>query len=158
MIKTYQYRIYPTYSQRQTFEKQLEACQVLYNQALAMRKEAYEHSGETLTYNKQSKMLTQLRQKSAFWTSAHCGILQDALRRLDKAYKAFFRRVKKGEKPGFPRFKGKGRYRSMTYFCLSAELIRSAKGRLAHVVVPKIGQVKIRLMIARTLSSSSRSQ
>jgi len=61
MFTAYQYRVYPTYSQRQTFEKQLEACQTLYNQALAMRKEAYEQKGEPPTYNKQAGMLTQLR-------------------------------------------------------------------------------------------------
>ena len=44
---------------------------------------------------------------------AHC--LQDVLRRLDKSFKAFFRRVKTGENPGYPRFKGRGWYKSFTY-------------------------------------------
>ena len=57
----------------------------------------------------------------------HSDVLQDALRRLDKAYKAFFRRVKTGDKPGFPRFKGEGRYRSMTFSHLAKRLIRNVR-------------------------------
>ncbi len=115
MITTYQYRIYPTTKQRQTFESNLEACQNLYNQALNQRKEAYEQTGKGLTYFAQVNQLTPFRREFPFWASLHIDILQDTLRRLDKAYKAFFRRVENGENPGFPRFKGKGRYRSFTY-------------------------------------------
>ena len=66
------------------------------------------------------------------------------MRRLDKAYKAFFRRAKNGEAPGFPRFKGEGRYRSMTFSHLSTQLIREVRRKFAKVVVPKIGHLKIR--------------
>ena len=59
-------------------------------------------------------MLTVERKNGNFnGIYAHC--LQDVLRRLDKSYKAFFRRVKAGEEPGYPRFKGKGWYKSFTY-------------------------------------------
>ena len=71
-------------------------------------------------------------------------MLQDALRRLDKAYKAFFCRIKKGEEPGFPRFKGEGRYRSMTFSHLAKRLIRNVDRKYARVVVPKVGHLKIR--------------
>ena len=145
MVKTYQYRIYPTQAQANTLKTWLGACRNIYNQALAWRKHAYEQKGKPVSYIQQANALTPLRGGSPFWSSLHSDALQDTLRRLDKAYKAFFRRVKKGEKPGFPRFKSKGRYRSMTYSHLSVKLIRSARGRLAHVIIPKIGQVKIRL-------------
>jgi putative transposase len=85
-----------------------------------------------------------LRKESPFFAGIHIDILQDALRRLDKAYKAFFRRVNNGEKPGYPRFKGVGRYRSMTFSHLSKTLICEIGGRLARVVVPKLGKVKMR--------------
>ena len=119
MVKTYQYRIYPTTKQRKRLETILEACQTLYNQALAMRKQAYQKHGEPLSYKIQANHLTPLRQASCFWSSIHIDVLQDTLRRLDKAYQAFFRRAKAGQDPGFPRFKGKGRYRSMTFSHLS---------------------------------------
>ena len=144
MIKTYQYRIYPTAKQRLTLESILEACQTLYNQALHMRKKVYEKHGESQSYKTQANYLTPLRQESGFWSAIHIDVLQDTLRRLDKAYQAFFRRVKKGEEPGFPRFKGKGRYRSMTFSHLSKQLVRNIRRRMARVVVPKIGHVAIR--------------
>jgi putative transposase len=157
MRKTYQYRIYPTKAQTKTLETCLDACQNLYNQALAWRKDAYEQNGDSIPYGTQQAALTPLRKTSAFWTSLHIDILQDTLRRLDKAFDGFFRRVKAGEKAGYPRFKGKGRYRSITYSHFSKTLIRGiaggevsrgartrSAGRLARLVVPKLGQVKIR--------------
>jgi putative transposase len=42
-------------------------------------------------------------------------VLQNVAVRVDLAFKAFFRRVKAGEKPGYPRFKGRNRYDSFTY-------------------------------------------
>ena len=143
MVKTYQYRIYPTTKQRKTLDAILEACQTLYNQALAMRKQTYEKHGESLSYKIQANHLTPLRQESCFWSSIHIDVLQDTLRRLDKAYQAFFRRAKAGQDPGFPRFKGKGRYRSMTFSHLSKQLIRNVQKRMARIVVPKIGHVAI---------------
>lgn len=93
MVKTFQYRIYPTKEQTQTLETQLEASKNIYNQALAWRRSAYEENGESVTYNTQQATLTPLRSEKPFWTSLHIDILQDTLRPLDKAYKAFFRRV-----------------------------------------------------------------
>ena len=144
MVKTCQYRIYPTTKQRQTLDAILEACQTLYNQALAMRKQAYEKHGESLSYKIQASYLTPLRQASCFWSSIHIDVLQDTLRRLDKAYQGFFRRATAGQDPGFPRFKGKGRYRSMTFSHLSKQLIRNVRKRMGRIVVPKIGHVAIR--------------
>ena len=154
MLITYQYRIYPTTKQRKTLETILEGCQTLYNQALAMRKQAYEKfrsensryagHGESLSYKIQANHLTPLRQESCFWSSIHIDVLQDTLRCLDKAYQAFFRRAKAGQDPGFPRFKGKGRYRSMTFSHLSKKLIRNVRKRMARIVVPKIGHIAIR--------------
>ena len=144
MVKTYQYRIYPTKAQTQTLETQLDACRNIYNQALAWRKDTYEQKGKSVSYVQQANALTPLRGGSTFWSSLHSDVLQDTLRRLDKGYKAFFRRVKKGETPGYPRFKGQGRYRSMTYSHLSKNLIREISGRLARLIVPKMGKVKIR--------------
>jgi len=61
MIATYQYRIYPTTKQRRQFEENLDACRMLYNQALAQRKECYEKMGKGMTYLKQANQSTPLR-------------------------------------------------------------------------------------------------
>ena len=101
VIKTYQYRIYPTTKQRLTLETWLDGCQTLYNQALAMRIKASKEMGKSISYNSQARMLTELRSQSTFWNGLHIDILQDVLRRLDKAYDAFYRRLKKVKNQGF---------------------------------------------------------
>ena len=143
MKTTYQYRIYPTMKQHKALKVWLDACRTLYNQALDMKKQAYDKREENITYKTQAAYLTTLRNVSQFWQNKHCDVLQDTLRRLDKAYQAFFVRVEKGEEPGFPRFKGEGRYRSMTFSHLSKRLIRNIRKRMARIVVPKIGHVAI---------------
>ena len=144
MIKTYQYRIYPTIKQANKLFTWLEMLRNLYNQALAWRKNVYSTAGESVSWIVQADALPDLKQASASFASLHSDVLQDALRRLDKAYQAFFDRVKNGEAPGFPRFKGERRYRSMTFSHLSKQLIRNIRKRMARLVVPKLGHIKIR--------------
>ena len=129
MIKTYRYRLYPTFKQARIL--------------LAWRKGVYSATSESVSWVTQADALPDLKQESASFASLHSDVLQDVLRRLDKAYQAFFRRVKAGEKLGFPRFKGKRRYRSMTFSHLSKQLIRNIRKRMARIVVPKLGHVKI---------------
>jgi len=61
------------------------------------------------------------------------------VKRVDLAYQAFFRRVKAGENPGYPRFKGYGRYDSFTY-TQSGFSLKSGK-----LLLSKIGDIKIKL-------------
>ena len=127
MIKTYQYRIYPTFKQAKILLVWLEALRNLYNQGLSWRKEVYNKTGESVSWVTQANTLPELRQTSSTFGMLHIDVLQDVLRRLDKAYQAFFRRAKTGESPGFPRFKGEGRYRSMTFSHLSKKLVRNIR-------------------------------
>ena len=144
MKKTYEYRAYPTTKQRKLFTIWLALLRSVYNQALAWRIEAYQTAGLTVKWTTQANALPDLKQESEAYAGLHSDVLQDAIRRLDKAYKAFFRRVKMGDEPGFPRFKGEGRYRSMTFSHLAKRLIRDVHRRYARVVVPKVGHLKIR--------------
>ena len=143
MKKTYEYRAYPTVKQANKLVAWLEILRNLYNQALAWRKDTYQQTGQSVKKSTQEKALTPFRQESERVASLHIDVLQDTIDRLDKAYQSFFRRAKQGDKPGFPRFKGAGRYRSMTFKHLSNRLIRAIRKRTARVVVPKIGDVKI---------------
>ncbi|DBA35185.1 TPA_asm: transposase [Caudoviricetes sp. vir525] len=114
MKTAYKFRMYPNRQQQAQLDVTLETCRHLYNTALADRKKAYETEGISRSYEDQAAMLTVERKNGNFLgIYAHC--LQDVLRRLDKSFKAFFRRVKAGEEPGYPRFKGKGWYKSFTY-------------------------------------------
>ena len=114
MKTAYKFRMYPNRQQEAQLELTLGTCRHLYNLALADRKNTYEIEGISRSYEDQAAILTVERKNGKFTgIYAHC--LQDVLRRLDKVFKAFFRRVKAGEKPGYPRFKGEGRYKSFTY-------------------------------------------
>ena len=113
--KSYKYRIYPTKSQVTNIENQFSMCRYLYNWNLAERIEIYAKEKETVSYNQQQNNLPSLKKEKPWFKSVYSQTLQDVLKRLDKGYKAFFRRMKKGENPGFPKFKKRGQWNSITY-------------------------------------------
>ncbi len=116
MNRTYKYRIYPNKVQELALEQTLDTCRHLYNDSLAERKQTYEETGKGLTYLQQQNELTISKKTNQCYQQIHSQVLQDVLHRLDKSFKAFFRRVKAGEKEaGYPRFKGKDRYDSFCY-------------------------------------------
>ncbi len=138
MKAAYKFRMYPTRQQEAMLDLTLETCRHLYNLALADRKNAYEVEGINRTYEEQAAVLTVERKNGNFNDIyAHC--LQDVLRRLDKSFKAFFRRVKAGEKPGHPRSKGKGWYKSFTY--PDSETGYKIEG--SKLTLSKIGSIRI---------------
>ncbi|MBE3557634.1 MAG: IS200/IS605 family element transposase accessory protein TnpB [Ktedonobacteraceae bacterium] len=115
MMKNVQYRIYPTKNQLKKLEATLEECRWLYNHLLAKRKELYEQTGKSLSLFQQQASYPRLKEQRPSLSGVHSQVLQNVAVRVDLAFKAFFRRCKAGEKPGYPRFKGKGRYDSITY-------------------------------------------
>ena len=113
--KSFKYRIYPTKSQETTLENQFSMCRHLYNWNLAERIEAYQKDGTTISYNQQQNNLPHLKEERPWFKSVHSQVLQDVLRRLDNGYQAFFRRIKNAETPGFPKFKKRGQWDSITF-------------------------------------------
>lgn len=79
-----------------------------------------------------------LKIQSPYLTRVYSQVLQDVLRRVDRAFQAFFRRVKAGEKPGYPRFKGRGWYDSFTY----PQWGNGAKLEGGRLVLSKIGALR----------------
>jgi putative transposase len=114
MKTAYKFRMYPNKQQEAQLELTIDTCRHLYNLALVDRKNAYEQERISRTYEDQAAMLVA-EKKDGNFTGVFSQVLQDVLRRLDKSFKAFFKRVKSGEKPGYPRFKGEGWYKSFTY-------------------------------------------
>ncbi len=112
MLKTFQYRLYPTKSQTRLLQATLETCRRFYNACLAERKEAYEERQETIGKYAQLRQVKTLKATNPYAATVHSHILQIVVSDLDKAFQAFFRRVKSGEKPGYPRFKGRDRFDS----------------------------------------------
>lgn len=146
MEYSYKFRIYPNGEQRALIARTFGCSRFVYNHFLNLRKETYETSGETINYVKSSALLTQLK-KELTWLKAVDSIpLQESLRDLDSAYQGFFRRVKKGEKPGFPRFKSK-RDRRKSY--KTKQHVTNGKPTIyvdgKHIRLPKLGLVKCRI-------------
>jgi len=142
MRKSFRYRLYPTKAQRRALEFQLDACRFVYNKALETRKEAWEQRQESVSAYDTIRMLPDWKAEHEWLGSGHAQAMQEALKRLDLAFRAFFRRVKAGEKPGYPRFRGKDRYDSFTYPQEKGNWRFSEDGKLR---LSKIGNVKIKL-------------
>ena len=115
MILTYRYRLLPTKQQHRSLEAILESQRQLYNAALEERIDAYRKSHVTRTYFDQTKALTEWRRDDPEASALPVALQRATLKRLDEAYKGFFRRVKSGGKPGFPRFRGKGWFDSFGF-------------------------------------------
>src|SRR5438874_11787805 len=116
MLKMLKYRIFPNKKQEKKLNETLEACRWLYNHLLEMRKTAYERDGISLTCFQQQSTFPVLKQEHPSLNTVHSQILQNVAVRVDLAFKAFFRRVREhAQDPGFPRFKGQGRYDSFTF-------------------------------------------
>lgn len=134
--KTFKFRLYPNRQQRDRLVATLDLCRELYNGALEERVGAWKNR-TPVNYYGQKLQIPDIKALRPEFTGVHSQVVQDVLLRLDKAYKAFFRRCKTGQTPGFPRFKGRNRYNSFTYpqsgFALNDKLQLS-----------KIGNVKIK--------------
>jgi len=116
MNLTYKYRLYPNKEQVRKLQSILDTCRFLYNSALEERREAYRLQRVNLSYNHQQNELPDCKAEILELNNVHSQVLQDVLRRLDRAFANFFRRVKSGNgKAGFPRFKNRDRYDSFTY-------------------------------------------
>ncbi len=138
MLKNFQYRLYPTKKQRHLLEATLEECRWLYNHLLENRKTAYEQDGKSLSCYGQMNTYAVLKEQRPSLTTVHSQVLQNVAVRIDLAMKAFFRRVKAGEKPGYPRFKGYGRYDSFTFPQSGFSITHDER-----VTLSKIGSVKM---------------
>ena|SRR5690348_5090480 len=113
--KTFKYRLYPNKPQQRLLEQQPEECRWLYNHLLAERRDAWEQRQESVRLYDQHATLPALKAERPSLASVQSQVLQNVAVRIDLAFKAFFRRCAAGETPGYPRFRGKGRYDSITF-------------------------------------------
>ncbi len=115
MRKTFKYRLSPNKQQQRLLEQQLEECRWLYNHLLAERRDAWEKRQESLRLYDQQATLPALKGVRPSLADVQSQVLQNVAVRIDLAFQAFFRRVRTGEQPGYPRFRGQGRYDSITF-------------------------------------------
>jgi len=140
---SFKYRIYPTRRQQHTLLQTLDTCRRVYNYFLGQRKDNWEQKKKSVSYYDQQNQMPQLAIKDESLNLVYAQTLQDVARRLDKAYQAFFRRIKTGDKPGFPRFRGKGWYDSFTYPQNNGACFKLVENN-TKVFLSKIGCVKIK--------------
>ena len=132
MIKTFKYRLVPNCNQRQRLESTIDSCRFLYNCALEQRR------SQRIGQFEQMRQLTGVREAFSEYGIIHVHVLQNVIKKLNKAFEAFFRRCQNGEKPGFPRFKGKERFDSFAFNNTGFQLQGS------KLAISKIGNVKVR--------------
>lgn len=142
VILSYRYRLYPTRAQGAALGEMLGGLCDLYNAALQQRIEAYRRRGLALRYGQQAAELKAVREADERLASYSFSAEQQVLRRLDKAFAAYFRRIKnRSGNAGFPRFRARSRFDSADFRVGDGLTIRKGK-RLGIVGIP--GEIKVR--------------
>lgn len=135
LVRNYEYRIYPNATQRQALFDTLRVCKDLYNACLERRKTLYTTTGEGIS------VYSQIKERNTYGvdlSSVYSQVTQNVCARVDNAFKGFFRRVKHGETPGYPRFKSLARYDSFTYPQNGFKILDK------HVYLSKVGTIKLK--------------
>ncbi len=162
MKKAFKFRLYPNKTTEKQLYHVLNRCRELYNAGLSERKDAYQQYQRTsviegaertvaatmvagrviksMSFYSQKRDLVEIKEELPEYKDIASHVLQDVLKRLDKAFAAFFRRVAQGQDPGYPRFKGRTRYDSFTYPDASGW---KCDGWYLHL--SKIGRIKVKL-------------
>lgn len=137
-VKVYKYRIYPTKAQARQLDKTLETCRQVYNSFLHWRTFAYDTAQKSVGRYEQEAALTHWKKDHPELSEVHAHLLQNVAHRVDLAFRAFFRRVKAGETPGYPRRKGVGQYDS---FCFK-QWNNGVQFKNGNLWLSKIGGIK----------------
>jgi putative transposase len=141
--KAFKYKLTPSPAQAQVLEEVLWRCRELYNAGLEERKAAWEKCHVSVNFAMQSAQLPGIKGVRPEYRDINVQVLQDVLHRLERAFQAFFRRVKADEQPGYPRFQGKDRYDSFTSPQVGEHGGAVLDGSILSL--SKIGRIPIRL-------------
>lgn len=139
MEYSYKFRLYPTSEQEQQIQRTFGCCRFVWNHYLAQRKAVYELDGHAMNYYECAKDMTALKKDLPWLKEVDATALQSSIRDLDTGFQNFFRRVKSGESPGYPKFKSKKNHRkSYKSKCVGTNI--KIVGKCVHL--PKLGLVK----------------
>ena len=140
MLKTCKIRLYPNKIQQQIIASQIGGSRYIFNRMLSLRKNAYEKFGKNISNFDLNKYATKLRKRSktSWLKDVDSQVLQQAIGNMDLAYKNFFRRVKAGEAPGFPKFRSKHHSRQSFQYPQRVKI----NDDLNKIYLPKVGWVK----------------
>ncbi len=139
---SYKFRIYPNAQQKNQINKTFGCCRFVYNHFLDQRQNQYKATGHSPSRRQQRSDLPMLKKTMSWLKEVDSTALQSSIKDLDTAYQNFFRRVKQGQKPGYPKFKSKHHSKkSYTSRCVNANIKVLEKA----VQIPKLGRVKCRI-------------
>jgi len=144
------YRLYPTPRQAVALEERRALHCELYNAAIEERREAWRRQGRSISYYDQQNQLPEIKEVRPDLEPLGSHALQATCRRVDHAYKAFFKRSREGKTPGYPRFKSRRRFKGWTWpdptgwKLVAPEKRRRHRPRGAVLRVSDLGDIKIR--------------
>jgi putative transposase len=143
--RVYRYRLYPTSAQSAVLARTLILLRTLYNACLQERRDAWQKQRISVTKKMQAHQLRSIRDGDAEYKGVHFHLLSDVVLRCDRAFQAFFRRVKAGETAGFPRFKGRDFYKSFTFADAANRNGAAMCAGGKRLYIHGVGNVKIKL-------------
>lgn len=133
----YKIRIYPNQKQIEQIERTFQGCRFVWNHFLERSSKAYKRRGEHLSKFEMIRMLTEIKKTWAPWLNGiEVHALRFSIKDLNEAYRAFFRRVKNGENPGYPKFKSRKNPKQS----FTTDGIIHVEDRA--VQIPKLGKVR----------------
>jgi len=137
MLKAYKYRIYPSKIQKSSINEQLEISRLLYNSILENRINFYKNHNQSSSLYDTQKWITGWKKEDLTLKRVYSQVLQEVATQVDSAFQGFFRRLKKGNNPGYPRFKAYGRLKTLIYKQSGYRLVGN------RLKISKIGYLKI---------------
>jgi putative transposase len=140
--RTFRYPLQPTVRQRAALEELLRGQCELYNAALEERRGAWKWEHRSVSYFEQCRTLTSLRQVRPEILAQGVVVCRGTLKRLDRAFAAFYRRCRAGQTPGFPRFRSVGRFDSVQWEDRNGWRLDTQRRRL---VLHGLGDLKVHL-------------
>jgi len=145
MRRMYKYRLYPNRAQSEALDFLLWQGRNLYNAALEQRIMVYKETKKGVTYPAQWTYFRDVRNAHPDTLGQlNATSVQQMLRRLNQTFKSFFRRLKTGDTPGFPRFKGRDRFHSLAYRHSDGCKLRE-QDQPTRFYVQHVGEVKIKM-------------
>jgi putative transposase len=142
-VKAAKMRAYPTKGQEQRAHRMMGMHCDIYNACLEERIKAWKHSGVSVTFATQSAQLPAIRAADPQYAEYSSSAQQRTVRRVDKAYQSFFRRVKQGQTPGFPRFKARQRFNTVDHTAGDGSKWTPTQGKWARAYFKGVGHIKV---------------
>jgi len=139
--KAFKYRLFTNKEQEERLEEHLDSARFLYNCALEHRIVCWNQWRKSMNYYDQANALKEIRSFDEGLAKTNYTTSQNVLQQLDKAFGSFFRRIKRGDKPGFPRFKGSDRFNGIT-FPTYGNGVKLKNGKL---YIQNVGSIRINL-------------